>query len=88
MKQHPDYIISNVAGNDVLISVGQRSLDFNSLVSLNEMGVEIWNMLANDITEDEIVSNILDEYDVPEEKAREDISAFLNVLRQNGCIDE
>lgn len=88
MKQNPDYIITDVVGSHILVPVGKSAVNFNSIVSLNDMGQTIWSMLESDITAEELLNNILAEYDVSEKQAKEDIESFITVLRENGCIED
>ena len=88
MRQNPEFIITEVADNYVLVPVGSAADNFHSIITLNEMGQIIWNMLENETTPDEILKNILAEYDVSEEQARKDIEGFIAKLRENGCIEE
>lgn len=75
-----------VAGEYLLIPVGKTSLDLNGMITLNELGAEIWNMLPEVKDEAEIVKRILDEYDVDEPTATADIAEFLAHIRQLGII--
>ena len=61
-------------------------LDFNGLITVNEVGVSLWNMLQNEVTFEELVQGILDEYDVEESVAREDVQEFLAALIDVGII--
>ena len=61
-------------------------LEFNGLITVNEVGVSLWNMLQNEVTLDDLVQGILDEYDVEEEVAREDIQEFLDTLIAGGIL--
>ena len=54
---------------------------------MNEVGVSIWNMLQKEVTFDDLVKGILDEYDVEEQVAREDIREFLDNLISGGILE-
>lgn len=88
MKQNPNFIVTEVGGSCILVPVGKAAVNFNAIISLNDMGQTIWNMLENETSEEEIVKNILAEYEVSEEQVRADIGSFLAKLRENGCIEE
>lgn len=82
------FLLSKIAGDDVLIPVGKASVDFNKIISLNELGTVIWKLLEEETTAEKIVDSILKEYDVDRDTATADTEAFLSVLRENGCITE
>ena len=64
----------------MIIPTGQTVLEFNGLITVNEVGVSLWNMLQEEVTEDDLVAGILKEYEVEEEVAREDIREFIDTL--------
>ena len=86
MRQNPEFILTDVADDHILVPVGESSANFHLIITLNDMGQTIWTMLEKETTEEEILKNILAEYDVSEEQAREDIDSFIAKLRENGCI--
>ena len=88
MKQNPEFIITDIGDDHILVPVGKSAVNFNAIISLNDMGQTIWNMLENETTSEEILKNILAEYDVSEDRARTDIDSFISKLRENGCIEE
>ena len=88
MKRNAQFILSDVAGSHILVPIGELSANFNSVVSLNDMAVALWNLLENDTTPEALLAAVLAEYDVPAEQAEADIADFLNQLRKLGCLEE
>ncbi|MDI9241543.1 PqqD family protein [Fusibacillus kribbianus] len=86
MKIDREFVLREIAGDYVIIPTGKTVLEFNGLITVNEVGVSLWNMLQNEITFDELVQGILDEYDVEESVAREDIQEFLDKLVDGGIL--
>lgn len=86
MKVDKKFILREIAGEYIIIPTGKTALDFNGLITVNEVGVSLWKMLQNDITFEELVQGILDEYDVDEDVAREDIQEFLDILTEGGIL--
>ncbi len=84
MKLREGYLLKEVAGNHVIIPVG--NISFNSMMTLNETGVLIWKCLEKGLTEDDILSAFLEEYNVEEEKARQDIAAFIERLKKANVL--
>lgn len=87
MKVDKEFILREIAGDYIIIPTGKAVLEFNGLITVNEVGVSIWNMLQNDVTIDDIVKGILDEYDVEESVAKEDVEEFLTVLVDGGILE-
>ena len=88
MKVKKGFIVRQIAGQNVAVPVGATSKDFHGMIKLNETGLLIWKCLENDITEDAIALAILEKYDVSEELAKEDVHAFVEVLRNAGILEE
>ena len=88
MKQNPNYIMCEISGMNILVPVGAAIADFNGVISLGGIGGDIWTLLEKDMSRDELLEKILEEYDVPREKAAEDIDRFLEILRVTGCLEE
>lgn len=88
MRINKEFVLREIAGDYVIIPTGQTVLEFNGLITVNEVGVVLWNMLQNEVTEDQLVEGILEEYDVEEEVAREDIRNFLDRLIQGKILTE
>ena len=86
MKVEKDFLLREIAGEYIIIPTVSAALEFNGLISVNEVGVSIWKMLQNDVTLDELVAGILAEYDVEESVAREDIMEFLDRLQSVGML--
>ena len=88
MRQNPDFILSDVAGSHILVPVGKPSVNFNAVISLNEMGRELWTLLEKEINAEEMLASVLAEYDVSEAQAKADIDRFLETLREIGAIED
>ena len=86
MKVEKEFVLREIAGDYIIIPTGKTVLDFNGLITVNEVGADLWNMLQEDVTMDDLVQGILKEYEVEEEVAREDIQEFLTTLEKNGIL--
>ena len=88
MKRNPNFIMSEIAGMNILVPVGTATANFNSVISLGGIGGDIWTLLENEISRDELVKKILSEYDVSRETVMADIDSFIEKLRSAGCLEE
>lgn len=86
MKVEKEFVLREIAGDYIIIPTGKTVLEFNGLITVNEVGVSLWNMLQEEVTLDELVQGILEEYDVEEDVAREDIQDFLDKLVLDGIL--
>ena len=87
MKVDKEFVLREIAGDYVIIPIGRTVLSFNGLITVNEIGAFLWNLLQEDVTKEELVAKVLDEYEVDEETAREDIQEFLDTLVIGGILE-
>ena len=64
------------------------TIEFNGMITLNESGSFFWDCFTNDITVDDAVKMITDEYDVDEDRARADIEKFVKMLEDNNLLEK
>lgn len=88
MKIKDGFAKREIAGSNIVVPVGKNSVEFNGMITLNESGAFFWDCLTKDITVDEMVKMVTDEYDVDAEKARADIEAFVKMLDENHILEK
>ena len=88
MKLKKNLVLREVADTWVIIPVADDVLDFNGLVSLNDTGVFLWNLIENGKTKAEMISALLCEYDVSQSAALSDVEKFLETLYKIGCLED
>ena len=81
MKISSNYVIREIAGDYIIVPIGQAIFDFQGLITDNEIGAFIWKLLQeNDLTLNEIETAIKDEYEVESSIVKKDVIDFLNQL--------
>ena len=88
MKIKSGFILRTVAGNNVVVAIGEQSKNFNGVIKLNESGLVLWNKLSAGADKAELVSALLDEYDITADIAEKDVDRFVGVLRDAGAIED
>jgi len=88
MKRKTSFLLREVAGKQVVVPLGKAAVDFPGMLTLNNTGVYLWQLLEQEQTEDALVQAVCGRYDVAEATAREDITEFLKKLRSVGAITE
>ena len=81
-----ELIKREIAGDTILVPVGKTVYESNGLFALNELGAFIWDLLPKVESEEEILSAVLEEYEVTPETAAADISEFLAKLKDMGIL--
>ncbi|MBQ3427088.1 MAG: PqqD family protein [Clostridia bacterium] len=88
MKTKKGFMLRSVAGRHVVVAIGQASVDFNGLITLNDTGAYIWERLAKGTTYEDLLKDMLSDYEVDEETAKSGIDAFLKTARDAELLDE
>ncbi len=88
MKIKEGYMLRQFGDDYIVVAVGDNSEDFNKLITLNSVGAFIYKTLKNSATRDEIVSAVLDEYEIDRETAERDTDIFIEKLKAAGLVDE
>ena len=88
MKRKQGFIVREIAGKTVALAVGETSKEFHGMLTLNSTGLFIWNQLSTDTTEELIVKELMNVYDVDAERAKEDVHTILETLKNAGIITE
>ncbi|MFW2381110.1 MAG: PqqD family protein [Acidimicrobiales bacterium] len=61
-------------------------LETSAYLSINETGTSVWPSLETGATRDELITAVLDTYDIDSETAGRDIDVFLESLQQRGLL--
>jgi hypothetical protein len=86
MEVKMDFVLRDIAGDLLLIPAGKAALDLNGMLTLNEVGGEIWRLLPEVKDEEELVRRLLELYEVEEPELRKDVADFLDSLRKLGIL--
>ncbi len=81
-----DYIHRRIADNEVLISIGGNIADFNGYIELNASAAFLWDEMKDPRTPEELGKSLEEHFNLPHEKALEDVLDFLNELQENGMV--
>lgn len=89
MRISKDFIIRKIAGEHVVVPTGKEALKFQGLITVNEVGTFLWEMLqTQDRTMDELLDAVCDEYEADRAEAEKDIGDFLEKIRREGILLE
>ena len=81
MKIKEDFILRKVADSYVVVPVNDMTVDFNGIINLNETGAFLFEILQEGADRQELLDKLLSEYEVPSEKAEDDIDVFIQKLK-------
>lgn len=81
-------MLRSVAGQNIVVPVGDAALSFNGMISLNGSGAFLWSAMTEDVSRDELVSKLLSEYDVEPQVAAVGVDSFLKKMREAKLLVE
>ncbi len=87
MKISKNFKLKNIAGTYAVIPSGDGIVDFSAMITTNEMGAFLWELLENDTTIEEMTDKVLAEFDIDRETAMSDILEFVDGLKANKVIE-
>jgi len=82
------FVMRDIAGDIVIVPVGETALSYNGMITTTPTGAAIWKALESDCDMETLIQTILDRFDVDYETAEADIKEFLENLRSLEMIEE
>ena len=87
MRRKSGFALRKVGEVNIIVPLGQKVLDLNGVITLNETGAFIWELLKKERSLDELVEAVSEEFEVEPDQARKDIEDFLNQLREFDMLE-
>lgn len=87
MKIKDNFILRKVADSYVVVPVGKLTLDFNGIITLNETGAFLFELLQKGADREELIDRLLAEYDVTPERAAADVDVFLEKVKASDVLE-
>lgn len=87
MKIKQGFELRNICGENIIIAHGVENIDFTKVISLNESAADVWNAVVDkDFTLDDMVTAIMENYDIDADTAHADCETLLADWRKVGFI--
>ena len=86
MKIRDGFITHESNGEYIMVTAGNTA--FNGMVRSNNTAGFIIECLKYDVTKEDIISKMLEKYDVPRELVEKDVEMLLEKLQVIGAIDD
>ena len=88
MKKHSEFVIRQVADRFVIVPVGAAAEKFTGMLTVNETGKFLWDLLETEQTYESLAAALVQEYEIDTETALRDVKAFLEPILPTGAITE
>ncbi|MEN9941663.1 MAG: hypothetical protein RL286_1161 [Bacteroidota bacterium] len=80
--QAAHFVCKEVGSEILLVPLRDNVADFNQYLTLNELGSFIYKLITDGKPYEDILSEILAQYEIDDTQARQDLSAFIDQLYQ------
>ena len=81
LRPNPDVVAKRLDSAMVLVHVAT-----NRILELNETGARVWELLSQGATVDQIVRQLVDEFDVEEPRAFDQVKSLINQLESEALL--
>jgi hypothetical protein len=86
MKIKEGFLLRKIADIHVVVPVGESSLDFNGVITLNDTATFLFGQLQIETTKEALLEHLLAEYEVDKDTAEKDIDTFFVKLREANLL--
>lgn len=80
MRIKEGFVVRKINDFYAVVPVNKKVLDFSGMMTLNESGKMLYDLLLTDVSKQTLIDFMCQTYDVSQEVAEKDIDVFLNKL--------
>ena len=87
MKIKNGFVVRELAGEYVVVALGEASKIFNGIIKLNDSGRSIWELLSVGCDREEAIEAMMKEYDVDRATIEADFDRFVDILKGANILE-
>ncbi len=87
-KSELDYVMRNIAGDNILIKMQNRDLGNTSVFVFNDSGAFLWENLAEEKSRAQLVTLLADKYGIDQRQAETEVDIFLEKCVTEGLVSK
>lgn len=87
MRIKENFVLRNIADEYIVMPTGSNIAKFDGAVALNEVSAFIFEKLQNPVSKEDLVTALLNEYEVDAETAAKDVDALISKFEEMGIIE-
>lgn len=89
MKIKEGFILRSLLGEFIVVGEGLAQVNFNKMLSMNESAAYLWKEVEGKaFTREDLVSLLLDRYEVSREQAEQDVDKLVETWLREGVVAE
>ena len=87
MKLKYEFVVRNIMDEYILVPVGEAALKFAGMITTSEVGAFLIDLLKSDTDKNALIQRVIEEYEVEEQQASDDVEEFLGQLQKLNLLD-
>lgn len=87
MKIKEGFVLRQIADQWMAVPIGGMAEKVHGLIALNDTAADIWKILQEDHTEQEVVELLSREYDEDTQVLEENVQSFVSELKKQDLIE-
>lgn len=89
MRIKEGFVLRTISKDHVVVGEGIEQVNFDKLLTLNSTAAFLWEKaVGRDFTVRDLADSLLEQYDVSEEQALEDVATWAETLKGQGIVIE
>jgi hypothetical protein len=86
MKLKDGFILRKVGRQYVVAATGEASKNFNGMIRMDESGAYAFELLREEVTEQDFLNALAEKYAMPEAQLQPDVIHFLEKLKEADAL--
>ena len=88
MKIRDGFVLRNVVDEYIVMPTGENIAEFAGSVVLNEVSAFVFEQMKNPMSQEDLLAAVLEEFEVDEETAKEDLDELIGEFRRLKLIED
>ena len=88
MRIKEGFMTRKVAGEYVVVPVGDAGREFHGMIQLNDTGAFLWEQCCEETDKEQIVQAVTAKYEIDEMTARRDVERFFDKLENAEILEK
>jgi methyltransferase-like protein len=87
-RRSSNMVFREIAGELILVPIRRSADETDNIFVLNETGAAIWRMMDGKSTLEEIITSMLDEFEIDRETLSDDVTQYVNEMVASEALEE
>ncbi len=89
MRIKQEYVLKTIGNEFIIVPIKDEAVRFNGIITVNKTASFLFQLLQEkNLDTEELISLVLDKYDVDEGTAKKDVQIFVEKCKDKGLLDE